>query len=958
MKKTFTLAVAALAATMGAMASEAPADFRNLLGEGADYAALTVTWGDDLAVDNLVSAVRFTSGDATVGSILATALKDDPRFYALKDADGAFVAFGFDTDGDYSAAVTIGSDSPELVEGVATAEADADLSTALGSALYDHWKVNGEEGKWQLLLNGKAAALTDAVTDAAQIRLVYVEADADTPGAPAEVFYLRPATQRGAWMMPNITFDMANGKQQYFPMIANVIDRDDLYSGWIKVKVKGYEDTTSSSPLGEYSQYRYGTDGQNLRVRFTPTTSETFTVTPYVQTGEYKNETHYEADEPTTLTIKIATPVTGIRMEGWPAEAGETAEITLFDVVNFRAYAVPEDADFATVTYSIDTDDVEIFAKSSYAFDMFVTHKTGECTMTVTVPGTDIEEKYPVRIVDRDRENTPENYTDGTFWLSEEWFGHTNGSINYINPDYSLVTRAYEQQNPGESFGCTSQFGTIYADKLIITSKQHTDGGDSRTGGGRLVVADAKTLKKLAGFNYLGETESTTADGRAAVGVNPHKAYIGATSTIGVLDLDNLTYNPTGIKGLPTGGTSIYASQYGDMVCDGRYVYATRQSLGLIIIDTETDEVVKTLSNTNIQGVTRTYDGRVWMLDYGRVDGVYKSCVYSIDPETLEIADTFELPSSISCSWSTWRPTKFVAAKRSNKLIWSNNYVWDLDEDETPADVTPVITSADDRWPSVYEATGKDTKQGVYGSIAFDDRTNEILWAGYYGYGTDARFNWYNFTNIETGDIRSIRVLPDYYFFPALPIIPQKYRPALVNPDYSVNVSLQDEEPTVIDLTEVIDDLDNSPYHIRYSLVSEPAAMADTDDDDTTEPATVTLSGSTLTVTPVKSGSTTVKLTAESNGKEETISIPVKVTEEAAAVAAVNMDGKRFDYSDGILTLSGYEGVNVALYDTAGRMVKSFRPATSFFTTSLAGLPAGVYGLSAADGHRFKILVK
>lgn len=953
MSRKSTLAAICVAVSLPGLASEVPADYRNVLGEGADYASLTLTWGDDLAIDNLVSAVRFDAG-ATAGTVLETALKADPRFYALKDAEGTFVAFGFDTDGDNSAAVTIGEATPELVNGVATAEAEADLSAAKGSALFDHWKVNGEEGAWKLLIDGNEAALTDAVADGAQLRLVYVAADAATPAAPAEVFYLRPATQRGAWMMPVVNYDIAKGKQQYIPMIANVITHDDLYSGYVNVKVAGYEGSTSSSPLGEDTQYRYGKNGTNMLTKFNPTEAGEFTLTPYVQTGKYKNEIHFDADEPTKFTVIPAKPVTGISMEGWPAEAGETAQLTRYDVVNFRAHVVPEDADFTTVVYSMDDPDAaEIYAQARYDFDMFINHKAGDYVMTVTVPGTDIKAVFPIHVADRDRDNAPENYTDGTFWLSEEWFGHSNGSINYINPDGSYILRAYEQQNPGESFGATSQHGIIFADKLIITSKQHTDAGDSRTGGGRLVVADAKTLKKLASFNYLGETEKVTADGRAVVGVNAHKAYVGS-STIGVLDLDNLTYNPTGVKGLPTGGSS-YSGQYGDMVSDGRYVYATRQSTGLIIIDTETDEVVKTIENKTIQGVTRTYDGRVWFVDYGRVDGAYKSFVYSVDPETLEIADTYELPATISCSWGAWRSTKFVGAKRSNKLIWSTNYVWDLDNDETPANVQPVILSSDDRWPSTVEATGKETKQSPYGSIAFDDRTNEILWSGSAGFGTNGRFTWYNFTNIETGDIRSMRIFPDYYFFPAIPIIPQKYRPSLINPDYNVALSVKDQETTVIDLTEVVDDLDNSPFHIRYSLVSEPAAQAEGDDD---APVAVALSGSKLSITPLKAGETTVKFTAESNGKEELISIPVKVTTESASINDVEMDGKRFDYTDGILTLSGYRDVLVTLYDTTGRMVKAFRPATDFFTTDLNELPAGVYGLNAASGHRFKLLVK
>lgn len=82
------------------------------------------------------------------------------------------------------------------------------------------------------------------------------------------------------------------------------------------------------------------------------------------------------------------------------------------------------------------------------------------------------------------------------------------------------------------------------------------------------------------------------------------------------------------------------------------------------------------------------------------------------------------------------------------------------------------------------------------------------------------------------------------------------------------------------------------------------------------------------------------------------------MSEESSAINDVKLDGKRFDYTDGILTLSGYRGVTVGVYDINGRMLKGITPESDFVTIPLTDLPAGVYGLNAADGHRFKILVK
>lgn len=939
MKKNLLMLCAA-AGTLAAGATDAPADYKNVLGSGADHATLTVTWGDNHSIDNLASAVRF-DGTATVASVIAEALKADPRFYALAGADGSYVAYGFDTDGDYSAAVTIGEDKPELTDGVATAAEGADLSAAAGSALYDHWCVSGDTASWTVYVNGAEAAMTDEVRDGDAVRLIYGNAQ------EGEKFYLRPATERGAWMMPSITFDTANGKQQLMPFIANVITRSDLYGTWMGCEVTD-ADGNGTTTMATYANYRYGSNGNNMTIRLTANAQGDVIVKPYVQTGSYQNIGKHYGDIATAVNLHVAKPVTGLTMNDWSAAEGETANITLYDVINFRASAVPADADFPTVVYSIDDPDAaEIYAQARYDFDMFISHKTGDFVMTASVPGTDIRQEYRIHVSDRDR-TKPANYTDGTFWLSEEWFGHTNGSINYIKPDYSYILRAYEQVNPTEGFGATSQFGMIYAGKLFITSKQQKDGGDPRPGGGRLVVADAYTLEKLASFDFLGgEKDKTSADGRGMVGVNPHKVYVGSNSRIGVLNLDDMTYDPDGLTGMPTDG-STYSKQYGDMVCDGRYVYVARQSTGLVVIDAEADKYVTTIPNTTIQGVTRTADGRVWMVDYSK----NVSTIYNIDPETLEVAEQYQLPAGVSCSWGSWRSTKFVAAKRSNKLIWNNNYVWDMDADATPENVTPVLTSSDDRWP----LTLNDKKQGVYGSVAYDDRSGLILWSGNQGYGTDGRFTWYNFTDANNGDTRTVRVLPDYYFFPAIPIVPDKHLPALVNPDMRVEMLVDAEEPVEVDLHEAIDDMDGANKFIRFALVSEPQAAAE---EESTEPVAAEIKDGKLLLTPQKIGDTTVKLTAESNGREALISIPVHVADRGSSIAdtAIDMDGKMFDLQGNVLTLSGYEGMAVGIYDINGSQVIRFTPDSSYYSIAL-DLAQGVYAMGTDGGHRFKFMVK
>ena len=71
----------------------------------------------------------------------------------------------------------------------------------------------------------------------------------------------------------------------------------------------------------------------------------------------------------------------------------------------------------------------------------------------------------------------------------------------------------------------TTQFGAIWGDNFYFTSKQ----------GNRLVVADARTLKRKAVFTEIG------GDGRAFVGLTDRKAYVGHNRGIAVFDIPSLT---------------------------------------------------------------------------------------------------------------------------------------------------------------------------------------------------------------------------------------------------------------------------------------------------------------------------------------------------------------------------------------------------------------------------------
>nr|WP_238300071.1 DUF5074 domain-containing protein [Prevotella corporis] len=189
----------------------------------------------------------------------------------------------------------------------------------------------------------------------------------------------------------------------------------------------------------------------------------------------------------------------------------------------------------------------------------------------------------------------PVDYTNGVFIVNEDWFGHQNSTLNFISNDGEWTYRVIQKENPGKELGATAQYGTIYGDKFYIISKQEKDPGASIVGG-RLTIADAKTLKmekQLTTFATNSEGKSI-ADGRSFLGVDETKAYIGTTNGIYILDLTTNEIKGQ-ISGAEGSATDLYSGQIGNMVRVDNKVYAVHQTKGLIVIDAITDKVRKVI---------------------------------------------------------------------------------------------------------------------------------------------------------------------------------------------------------------------------------------------------------------------------------------------------------------------------------------------------------------------------
>ncbi|MCM1377575.1 MAG: DUF5074 domain-containing protein [Clostridium sp.] len=381
------------------------------------------------------------------------------------------------------------------------------------------------------------------------------------------------------------------------------------------------------------------------------------------------------------------------------------------------------------------------------------------------------------------------DYTEGIIFVNEDWYGHQNSTLNYLLPDdpegVYWQYRVFQAENPGHELGCTNQYGARWNGKLYLIAKQERDPGADITGG-RITVADAKTLKML----YQSETidpSGAQCDGRGFLGVDDHKGYISSSNGIWIFDLD--TYEIKGqVKGSanpnagddrpttdPTG--SLYHGQTGMMVSASGMVFAAHQQYGLLIIDPEKDEVVKTIGmeivaeKAGIGSVVKSKDGNLWLSVAKNVQGTGTTLPYivKLNPDTYEY-EIIEIPNGMyppSNSWYAWTPDAFIASQQENTLYWkggsnrwftgSQIYKYDIDKKELKLHID-------------LDAEGANWK--LYGcSMGIDPVSDEIYMSLYHEYGTPS---YITRRYAPDGSIVRDYEMISNYWFPSLPIFPEK----------------------------------------------------------------------------------------------------------------------------------------------------------------------------------------
>ncbi|OMQ08280.1 DUF5074 domain-containing protein [[Flexibacter] sp. ATCC 35103] len=488
------------------------------------------------------------------------------------------------------------------------------------------------------------------------------------------------------------------------------------------------------------------------------------------------------------------------------------------------------------------------------------------------------------------------DFTNGFFVVNEEWFGHTNGSVNFVNNDGSINYRVYSTVNNSQAFGATTQYGTIYGDKFYFISKQAADGGDSMyTPGGRLVVADAKNMQKIAGFNTIGG-----GDGRSFVGVNENLGYIGASNGIFTFDIANMQVGSL----IPaTGGGSQYAGQIGNMIRTSQYVFAVKQNTGVLVIDPNTNTVIKTIAGA-FHSIVQAKDGSIWAIQDQKI--------VNVDAATFATT-TYAIPTTKYIgAWGAWNAGTFTYSTQQNALYWINS-INSFNSGTQIVRFDVATKTFNENFAAIPGQTGT-YKQIPYGAALRVDPVSDnlILNTTESGYGAHYQKNWIHTYN-TSGTLINTKVLDDYYWFPAVTVFPDNIAP-VVSTALPSQVSVN--TPTVIDLKTVVSDTDNLSVAIVKTVKSNSdndvvSAVINTNDE--------------LILTPKNQGSATVVISFNSNGKvvEKSVAVNVNTTLGTGEFKKLNLAIYPNPVSEILNIQTEDEVLQVFVYDVTGKTIQA-----------------------------------
>ena len=570
-----------------------------------------------------------------------------------------------------------------------------------------------------------------------------------------------------------------------------------------------------------------------------------------------------------------------------------------------------------------------------------------------------------------------QNYTNGVYVLNEDWYGHNNSTLNFWNPETETIDYLIMQManNYEYSLGCTSQYGQLYGDFIVITGKQDKDPGEpGDMKSGRVAILHKNTLKPVGDEVHplisVNENDKSDADGRGVCFVDNEKFYVGTSNGIYVFkwneqgkiftwDSEKIipgTGNPliTGDEVSNADGLGpLYQNQIGMMLRTQDYVFAIKQDLGVLIIDPKTDEIIKIIEGC-FSTMAQSKDGDIWVgvnyqeegneenlnYPYGwNGDAWNGSQLMCIDQYTLETKKVRIDTGGIPQSWYAWTAGSLTASETENALYfvytdpslgqinWFRNcvlYRFNIDAvDWDNIDLSnPDEAYAEGACEEIYDSSFDDLY--FYGGALQCNPKDGNLYASFYVGENIATQEWiYAILNPE-GEMIQYQEPIKRYWYPAMFIFPDNEAPIVENFD---DVTIEDKNPVEITLADKVTDSDSR----NAAIVKSISNIA----DESIVKAEI-IKGN-LVLTPLKKGNTTVEIAFNSNGKVVTGNVNVSVTPDISSIDVIDVERANVFAVSGNIMVTGIDTPQqVEIFNAQGALVKSAIVNNGEQITSLA----------------------
>ena len=442
------------------------------------------------------------------------------------------------------------------------------------------------------------------------------------------------------------------------------------------------------------------------------------------------------------------------------------------------------------------------------------------------------------------------DYTQGAYIVNEDWFGHNNGSVNFLGYDGSW------DYNHLHDLGATSCYGTFFGNRFYVVSKQAGNGGC-------LTICDANSTR------IIGKIDDIGGDGRSFCGIDEHKAYVSTSAGISVIDLDNMALTGS-VEGIAKG-------EYGNMVRLGDYVYASLYGKSLVVVDCADDKVAATIDSP-VYSIVMSKDGQLWA---STPEGISRVNTATNTLEPVALADGIDIPASTSYAWT---PDGLCASMQHNVLYWTSVsgwsnykvYKYDIDNDEAKLAI---------------DLTNDPEGRSIYGcSFRVDPKTDNLYLSAAVGYTNNYKVRRYDADGNQL-DEYAMNDEAKNYWFPGMFVFPDTEDPVV---SHTNDIAVGEGKTLAYDLADACADTDNFQAAIVKTVESV--------DDESV--ATATVNNGKLVVNGVKAGSTTVTVKFCSNGICTTGNFDISVSAatginpatspaDVREVARYTADGKR-----------------------------------------------------------------